>query len=40
MIGQHENDGMVSFYSVGPDGWPRINDKVTQLLAWRPDGGV
>ena len=21
MIGQHENDGMVSFYSVGPDGW-------------------
>lgn len=21
MLGQHENDGMVSFYSVGPDGW-------------------
>ena len=21
MIGQHENDGMVSFFSVGPDGW-------------------
>jgi hypothetical protein len=21
MIGQHENDGMVSFYSIGPDGW-------------------
>jgi 2,3-dihydroxybiphenyl 1,2-dioxygenase len=20
-IGQHENDGMVSFYSIGPDGW-------------------
>ena len=20
-LGQHENDGMVSFYSVGPDGW-------------------
>ena len=21
MLGQHENDGMVSFYSIGPDGW-------------------
>lgn len=23
--------------SIGTDGWPRINDKLTQLLAWRPD---
>lgn len=23
--------------SIGIDGWPRINDKLTQLLAWRPD---